>query len=164
MSETIVVALITLIGGLIGGGVVTAAINAYLGRRKSEVDLRRAGAEASAVESATRQSEVAYFQKRVESYIAQMDSLEKTVANLKVYIGEIQIKYEQRVGELHTKIDLLSTQLERANRNLDTANETIVQLRQEVKDGLSTITELRKEITQLLVDQAGKSKDDLHTG
>lgn len=163
MSETVLVAIITT---FIGSSVVTALVAAYISRRKRAVDVRKATAEANAIESATRQSEVTYYQERVDATIKQMRKLESQVQELKAYIGEIQNKYEQRVGQLHGEIQGLATELERANRNLDTANETIKELRQEVKEGNKVITGLREEITglreeitKLLVDRAAKQTD-----
>lgn len=155
MSETVLVAIVTFIFGSAG----TAALNAYLNRRKAYADTRRSDAESDATEASTRRDEVDYYQRQVKLALDEMTSLKAEVKSLKEEIEDAQRNYERRVGELIIKIDSLALELSRANTALDIANKTIVELRQEVKDGNAIITELRKEITQLLVEQAAKKKD-----
>lgn len=140
-------ALTAIIIALIGGGGMGALVAAYFGRRK-------VAAEAAAIESQTVQSDAAYYRKRAEETREQMHLLEAEVRGLKASLELVTTQYEQRAGTLHAKIDGLMASLDRANAALDTANNTIAQLRQEVKDGNTIISELREKITLLLVEQA----------
>jgi chromosome segregation ATPase len=138
---------LTFIGIILGSNTITAILVALF-------DRRRKWAETEKILSDTKQSETIYYQNRVEETIKQMRAMEKHIEQLRNTIELAQTKYEQRVGSLHLKIDGLQAALDRANEALDKANDTISQLRQEVKDGNSIITELRKEITSLLISSA----------
>lgn len=147
-----------IIVAILGSSGFTALVLSIVNRRKNRIDTQKTIAETEQLANNTRQTETVYYQQRVEETIKQMRLLETQVKELKSTIESAQTQYEQRVGTLHTKIDGLVVALERANAALDVANKTIVQLRQEVKDGNIIITELRKEITQLLVDRAEKKQ------
>lgn len=148
--------IIALIGGLFGGGVLGTAVAAYFNRKQAKADVSHRMAETEETQAKTRRDEVEYYQKQGDRLSTKMLEMEAEVKQLKAAIETAQTKYEQRVGELHIKIDALASELKRANDNLDSANKTIKELRDEVKAGNQTILDLRGEVTTLLVQLAKK--------
>lgn len=148
--------ILTIVLLILGSSSVTAVLAAYLNRRTARAVVDKTRAETAAIAIENRQKEADYYRKRVDEAMEQLGVLEAQVKELKNEIGRTRDEYERRIGELHTKIDSLSAELKRANASLELANKTINELRLEVKAGNEVITDLRKEISQLLVDRAEK--------
>lgn len=145
--------MLTVLTSLISGGALTYLLTVFFGKRKNQADISKITAETNKLDGENQRAETVYYRERLEETIAKLRTVDIEVKELKIIIETAQTEYEQRVGTLHNKMDGLITALDRANKALDTANETIIQLRQEVKDGNIIIAELHKEINQLLIKQ-----------
>lgn len=160
----------TIVLAILGGGGLWQLILWLLNRSKDKaeqaqivvntketaVNTELLAAEASKVQAETKGVELVYYQNTTDALVKKVEQLEEHVKKLTTNIENAQTQYEQRVGSLHAKMDILSTALERANLALDTANKTIAELRQRVEDGNTIITDLREQVTQLLVKLAEK--------
>jgi predicted RNase H-like nuclease (RuvC/YqgF family) len=134
----------------LGIGVIVAIILVLFNRRAARESVH----QAEQVEHTMEKTEAAYYQERVEETIRQMRVLENKVTELQNIIEMAKSQYEGHVNGLYAKVDGLVIALDRANKSLDIANETIAELREEVKRGNRIITMLQDKITKLLEDKA----------
>ena len=140
-------ALTAVLLGFIGGGGIVALIAAIANRHKTRADAREINAKAKQIESKTEQDETVFYRAQGRETAAQVRVLEVEIKGLRDAMKAADAQSEERAGSLYARIGDLATALEKANAALVTANETIAELRLEVKN-------LNETITKLLVEQA----------
>jgi chromosome segregation ATPase len=146
---------IAVIVAVLGSRAIEAIISAWLNRRKTTADKHLTEAQTARLQSEDARTETAYWKERVDTLVVELGKLQAEVTELKRAIDQIRTGYEQRIAGLHDKIGNIIQELDRANAALNTANKTIAELRDRIEAGNLVITELRKEISTLLIKAAG---------
>jgi predicted RNase H-like nuclease (RuvC/YqgF family) len=147
--------IIAVVLAVLGSQAIATIISTLLTRRKRNADKHLTQAQTDRLRAEDARSETVYWQQRVEVMVEELSKLQAEVSALKLAIDEIKTSYERRINSLHDKIAHLAQELERANRALETANATIVELRDKIEAGNKVIAELRNEISSLLIKAAG---------
>jgi chromosome segregation ATPase len=150
--------ILAIILAVLGSQAIATIISTLLTRRKRTADKQLTEAQTARVLAEDARSETVYWKERVDTLVEELSKLQVEVTELKRAIDEIKTSYERRINSLHDKIAHLAQELERANRALETANATIVELRDKIEAGNKVISELREEISTLLIKAAGKEK------
>jgi chromosome segregation ATPase len=147
--------IITVVLAILGSQAIAAAISALINRRKTRADKYLVEAQTARMQSEDARTETAYWKEQVDDLVSELRKLQTQVNELERAIDQIRTGYEQRIAGLHDKIGNIIQELDRANAALNTANKTIAELRDRIEAGNLVITELRKEISTLLIKAAG---------
>jgi chaperonin cofactor prefoldin len=162
----------TIIGfaGATAGAIVMALIN----RSQTRANVAQTAADTRKTEGENRQADSDYLWAANSKLTARLDTQEESLRTTqntyetemkKVAAAQVvaQEKYEERISDLHAAMELVSSELARANKQLEAATTRISELQAEVKANNTVITGLQDRIIDLLNrlgEKAMEKKED----